>query len=1269
MSCSRLIILLFLLSCPIISTALSDPVHSNSIKIDIIQSSTDQLTFDVHVPPFTITEADGHTLHIPGCSQTTSAGAPQLPVRGVTLAIPFGSRPAIQVEAFATKTYSSFNILPAPEFEPRMPAVNLQHVPKIESTQRRKNADIYAKNAFYPDAFVSLDSTAVLRDQRIQFLRIFPIRYNPVSGEVQHAEHLRISVQFQKTDEFRPGVSRTESQVYEKTFEKILLNKNVAALMRTHHKRSLRRSAFGFAKQQYKIRIANPGVYALNYNQLASAGLPLDTINPQTFCLYNKGEEVAIHVYGEQDGRFDGNDYIEFVGTSAQNYYESGNVYWLTFGDSAGQRMAVRNGSVQEADPVLGRGFETVHLEKDSLYINEIPVDEKDDHWFWRRVISGQPFQLPLQLDDVANVSFDSCSISVDLFGYTYVPSIAPDHLTSVFLNSQKIGSATWDGQQPFELRGLFSQSLLKNGQNEIKIDVETLPDVAYDFQLLDHIEIRYWRNFSATSDSLAFSAEAHGRQRIHVTGWTAGNACIYNVTDSENVIRIEHHAISSNTLAFADSLSGQEKYVIVSSFQKRAPDFIEKTSAPDLSAPHNQADYILITHDRFMEQAHTLADFRRSQGLITMVVDIQDIYDQFNYGMKDPRAIKDFLHAAFHQWRAPAPVYTLLLGDASYDYKDHTGNGLSDFVPTHLFISNTYSFETASDSWFATVSGHDMVPDMHIGRLSVRTAGQADKAVTDIIDYAKHNDTEPWQENVLFISDDTDNAGDFEHLTDELIQTTVPDAYHVEKIYAADFETEIDAQKAVMDSLDAGAVITNYMGHGSMVSWAANPRLFHVTDVPNMNNAHRMPLVFTQSCINGYFIYPDDEQTSLGEELLINGQNGALAVFTGSGFAYLSATQTLALAFYNSVFDGGNAVVGPAATESRLALLSAHPGKYDHAAFYILFGDPASEVHLQPAEKPAPATYNGMITINDEPAPISTRIFAQLYQQRFGGVTLQGDDGLFQNLSIPADDPATNIRDGAAEGDSIRFRAVLPQGDSLRLEPLVVWHSGANETVHLSGVLTGVHESGISVDMWFNEQRVNEHYWQGDPVPRNARFSATIQTPKMHLQPPTVELQLDEHVVPSQNYSFQANHKKPQTFDVWFQLPEIKDGEHHLVLKVKKANDVNVLKKELTFTTQSELTIDRALAFPNPMQEETAISYRILNDIPADVTIKIYSLAGRLLRAIQNASGEVGFNSTPWDGRDKNGDRLANGVYLVRIHAREHQERATGVTKVIVMN
>jgi hypothetical protein len=62
----------------------------------------------------------------------------------------------------------------------------------------------------------------------------------------------------------------------------------------------------------------------------------------------------------------------------------------------------------------------------------------------------------------------------------------------------------------------------------------------------------------------------------------------------------------------------------------------------------------------------------REDQGLRVKVADIEDIYDEFSYGIKSPQALKDFLSYAYSNWSPPAPQYVLLVGDSTYDPKDH---------------------------------------------------------------------------------------------------------------------------------------------------------------------------------------------------------------------------------------------------------------------------------------------------------------------------------------------------------------------------------------------------------------------------------------------------------------------------------------------------------------------------------------------------------------------------------------------------------------------
>ena len=93
------------------------------------------------------------------------------------------------------------------------------------------------------------------------------------------------------------------------------------------------------------------------------------------------------------------------------------------------------------------------------------------------------------------------------------------------------------------------------------------------------------------------------------------------------------------------------------------------------------------------------------------MVVDVQDIYDEFNGGMFDPQAIHDFLAYAYAYWTPPAPSYVVLMGDGNYDFKDNIGMGETNYIPPYLADVDPWIGETAADNRYVTVSGNDILP------------------------------------------------------------------------------------------------------------------------------------------------------------------------------------------------------------------------------------------------------------------------------------------------------------------------------------------------------------------------------------------------------------------------------------------------------------------------------------------------------------------------------------------------------------------------------
>ncbi len=114
--------------------------------------------------------------------------------------------------------------------------------------------------------------------------------------------------------------------------------------------------------------------------------------------------------------------------------------------------------------------------------------------------------------------------------------------------------------------------------------------------------------------------------------------------------------------------------------------------------------------------------------------------------------------------------------------------------------------------------------------------------------------------------------------------------------------------------------------------------------------------------------------------------------------------------------------------------------------------------------------------------------------------------------------------------------------------------------------------------------------------------------------------------------------------------LPE---GPHTIKVKAwDNSNNSSSIESNFVAVADDELRIRDVLNYPNPMTENTQFTFELSQD--ANVEIKIYSVAGRLLRKFEPIQGEIGFNIFPerWDGTDQDGDKLANGVYLYKIKA-----------------
>ena len=718
-----------------------------------------------------------------------------------------------------------------------------------------------------------------------------------------------------------------------------------------------------------KIKVEREGIYRLSYNDLLAAGLDPSGIDPRTIRISNKGKEVRIHVEGEGDGQFDSSDYIEFYGKgidrgTPQFEYTSENVYRLSSGGSNGLRMAARDGTPGGA-ATPSSYIKKIHMETDSYYWLSIPNGAGKDHWFWGNRLYGPSAKTYSFTASNIDGSAHYGAMRVALYGRSN-DSVSPDHHTRIYLNNQLIDDRYWDGQVQYIHEISFMLSYLAEGTNVLKVETVGDTGAASDIIHMDWFEVDFPASFTVQNNELLFDIEGADAFEFSLAGFTQAGSAIFDISDHDNPVRFINYSTtqvgSLFTVRFEDTPSETSRYIALTPSQRLKPIEIINDIPSSLKDSFNSADYIIISYDDFIDNVAPLAQHHRDKGLRVMTVKISDIYDEFSHGITDPQAIKDFLSYSYHNWSPPAPLFVLLVGDATIDPKDKFAKGNKDYIPTHFFETALLG-HTPDDNWFVSVNGPDNLPDMFIGRLPVQTEGEVTDMVNKIIGY-DDSEKADWNSDVMLIADNNEPA--FELLTEELAAEYLPEDYNPVKIYMKDFTTGTEANNAVITGLNNGAIATVYAGHGSVDNWAGEYML-ETGDIPSLTNSDRLTFVTALNCLNGFFplalsaLEPWNDGISLAEGLILSPDKGAIAVFASTSLGYTSDHSLLAKETFSGLFGGIDKPLGQVTTEAKLGAF-AGGASGEVVRTFTLFGDPALSLKTLEEETEDP-TGNGSET------------------------------------------------------------------------------------------------------------------------------------------------------------------------------------------------------------------------------------------------------------------------------------------------------------------
>lgn len=654
-----------------------------------------------------------------------------------------------------------------------------------------------------------------------------------------------------------------------------------------------------------KMLVRQEGWYRIGRDELVAAGL-VPRVDPRYLQLFVDGAELPMIVRGGGDGSFDSGDAVEFAGIGLDSPVTDARAYWLKVGTRRGRR--VQTVQSRQWRPFRRSSFPATVERKDrTVYFSSLRNGDAEN--FFGAVVRN-PVELILPLPHPEFASGGGVTVDIAVQGVTLAP-----HRVRVSLNGVELGEVSCEGMA----RGAASfrapiEALA--GAAEAVVGLEPLGGSS-DTSLVDTVRVTYPHRFVADDDLLKFTLPALTRGVL--TGFTTGSVRVVDITDRSHPIevaaRVERRADGYAVLFNAPG-SGTRTLLAFAPGKVLAPAAIHARRPSSWRRPGRGADLVIIAHRELLGAVEPLREFRAAQGLRVAAVDVEDLYDEFSFGHKSPRALRDFLAYAAASWKL-APRYVVLVGDASFDPKDYQGGGNADLVPTRLV--DTQTMETASDGWFADFSGSGL-PAMAIGRLPARTTAQLDHMIARILEYERS----PREGGVLLVSGG--NGGyDFSAASDVLRASVPADV-------AVDSATSRDE---ILRHLDGGERLVNYQGHGSTNLWAGG--LLSATDALALANG-RLPVFLSMTCLNNYFV---GYGQSLAEALLNAPGGGAVAVYGSSGMTDAAAEDALDQELFRWIFDPA-ALPRPATLGD--ATLAAMDGiaDLDVRRTYQLLGDPS---------------------------------------------------------------------------------------------------------------------------------------------------------------------------------------------------------------------------------------------------------------------------------------------------------------------------------------
>ena len=721
-----------------------------------------------------------------------------------------------------------------------------------------------------------------------------------------------------------------------------------------------------FEREHYKIMIAEDGMYKISTQTLTNNGIPSNAIQNNQLRLYYMGQEVplynnstSIEFYGQKNkGSLDEHLFenpMQEMANPQYSIFTDSSAYFLTWDNTPSSNKYINTPNDLNNAPTTPETH-CLYTEK-QIFNDRWSKPRYPQAVYLSRFEMAEGFVSPFQLSQTITLEpqaiFQNGPESKLYTRYSTINQSDQSitHEQEIKLNGNSLSIDNFIGARTHQDTFTLSASSLLNS-------MEVSFDGLYndrDKQGVAYVMLTYPRLFDfGGNNSIEFEMPAStSSQYLKIDNFDAGSVPI--LYDLTNKLRIEG-TISGTEVKIALPASSVDRKLILVNSNTGISEVTNLSITNFIDYTQTDKEYIIISNKNlFSDQNGTnwvqeYADYRSSpagRSYLTEVVEIQQLYDQFAYGVnRHSMSIRNFGHFIKKIWTAPQ--YVFIIGKGRTYNEIRTQNTLNTAIDDGTFQVPTFGTKGGGDNLLLT-STLSNAPIISIGRIPASKANDVRIYLDKVMAHETAQNSpqsinnKEWMKRLIHLGGgNSSEQTQFKGYLNTLKNVIENNSYggKVTSFFKQSSDPiQISQSDELTNLINDGVSIISFFGHASSGTFD-----YSIDNASFYENEGKYPIMFSFGCYSGNM---HTSERGISEDFVLTEKKGAIAFFASTATAFAGDLFNYGQEFYNQI--GGNSFGLGIGDVSRIAIKqqSAFIGFLGQQM--TLNGDPSIRIGPQP--------------------------------------------------------------------------------------------------------------------------------------------------------------------------------------------------------------------------------------------------------------------------------------------------------------------------------